>query len=233
MRQGTFARMSEQPRREASRVAAQLELHQARCERCKKDKTLSRFFESTPYSDDQIAPRVCLECAQDPIVPSEEVDDFPTLTPAHRIALQELFKQGGNVSAAGRASGLSTTHIQDMLKGRYVKDFKSAFQTLLTMEGLDLGTIAKRLAHHGLKAKRNQWNPKNQEWDEFDDNNVQLNAIKHATRLMEMEPSYGAPSSGPAVEVNLITNLGSSEAAAEPPGTFVVTAEKVGEGEGS
>lgn len=174
---------------------------------------------------------VCRDCRgakKDP-----RAESLPALSGRSRRILRDLIVCR-SVAEAARRNGLSPRYVQNMLRGttdrRNVEGerLRAAWQELLTMEGLDLLTIA-RLARISLHAMRPYWNKREERWDFFPDHMARIQVMRWAAAMQDVgrpprrdEPRGAAPSM-------LILDLGGAGQA--PPDSFTIEGEVVKEKE--
>jgi hypothetical protein len=104
-----------------------------------------------------------------------------SLTHRHRSIIRDIIT-GTDTRTVARANGVSENYIRNLVKGRQTSKVRAVLQVLLEQEGLDLFTMAQRAAEL-MDAKDFRWNPKTEQWDEFEDNKTRLGAWRHLTVL--------------------------------------------------
>ena len=204
------------------------------CPWCRETKPISEWLGPPDDEDENVAPVlgsgpiVCADCRVN--APPDADPTIEKLPMKQRVMLKALMG-GATFYGAARAAGVSLSYPGNLLRGRDPKSdsraIREAFQLLLEMEGLDIFSIARQ-TRVLFKAQKAMWNSEDKCWDWFPDNNTQLQALRHLTKLMNLDPPKEAAApgaSGPAVNVNIQTNLG-AEGPGDPPGTFTINVAK-------
>lgn len=201
------------------------------CPWCRETKPLSEWYgKAGPGKgwSPREGPVVCADCREkDPPSADETMAKIPMV---QRKILKALMG-GANFHDAARAAGVSLSYPGNLLRGRDNRNgglaMREAFQSLLEMEGLDIFSIARqtRILFH---AQKPLWNPKEERWDWFPDNNTQISALRHLTKLANLDPPKEGPGGtggGAPIVVNIQTNLG-DKGPGDPPGTFTIEVAK-------
>jgi len=194
------------------------------CPWCREEKPFSLWYgviNGPGGWNPREGPVVCAECRERG---APDVDPYLEDLPVpHRKILRALMG-GANFYEAARIAGVSPSYPGNLLRDRNHgggKAIRAAFQTLLEMEGLDIFSIARQMSLL-FNAKKPMWNPKEERWDWFPDNSVQLGAMRHLTKISELDPPRDQQQTqGPAVAVRIETNLG-GKSPGDPPGTYTI-----------
>lgn len=189
------------------------------CPHCHERRPVAEFSEPREGMDALALPTTCLACHARGVP-----DPGRSLSVMDRQII-DLTLEGYSHAEVAHELMLPRAYIDDLFRGHGRESrIRAAFRLLLKIEGLDAKTLAGKLGEL-MKATRAQWNPEEKEFEHFPDNTAQLGAVRHLTKLRELDPPPKPQEGGPAVAVQIITNLGEG-GGQEVPGTYTVKAKE-------
>lgn len=208
--------LPEDPKRpKRGRPRADGERHRDQCEGCGVHKDPSEFskFMALDIDSDVASPFLCNYCAT--YGPPLE-DPLARLGVKERQAILAL-STGASVPAAAKIMGVSRERLRDILSGQEKHIMRGAFQRLLVSEGLGPDEIASALKR-SLEGKKYQWNPKEEQFQEFQDLAAQGRAVETLIKILDLKPPQelarnADPKGSHQTQINVYTNVGDGKEA--------------------